>query len=140
VNLFWNMPSIAAIQRTNAFLVIVVAGLLAYFVSPHAALGCILGGTVVMANLFALAILGRLALGVAAGGSSAAARLGTLAIPLKLFIVVGLTYMVFSHVHIDGLGFGFGVLTQMTAIIIETGRATLRGRNAAGTSVEELAE
>ncbi len=122
----WNMPTIGAIQRTNVILVAITAALLAYFVSPQAAFGCILGGAVVIANLFALAILGRVALAVASGGASSAARLGTLAIPLKLFLVVGLIYLVFTHAHIDGLGFGFGVLTQMTAIIIETGRASLR--------------
>ena len=57
----------------------------------------------------------------------AAAKLGALAIPLKLFIIVGLVYLVFTRAHIDGMGFGVGVLTQMAAIIIETGRASLRG-------------
>ena len=128
MNLSWNIPTIAAIQRTNVILVAIFAGLLAYFASPQAAVGCILGGAVVIANLFALAIIGRVALAVASGGASAAAKLGAIAIPFKLFIVIGLIYLVFTHVHIDGLGFGFGVLTQMTAIIIETGRASLRGR------------
>jgi small-conductance mechanosensitive channel len=123
----WNLPSIGAIQRTNVILVAITAAMLAYFVSAQAALGCILGGAVVIANLFALAVLGSLALAVASGGASSAAKFGTLAIPLKLFVVVGLVYLVFTRALIDGLGFGFGVLTQMTAIIIETGRASLRG-------------
>ena len=45
---------------------------------------------------------------------------------MKLFIVVGLVYLVFARVGIDGIGFGVGVLTQMAAIIIETGRASVR--------------
>jgi len=129
-----NLPTISAIQRTNAVLIAVTSALLGAFYSPQAALGCVLGGAVVMANLFALAILGRLALAVASGGASSAAKLATLAIPLKLFVVIGLIYLVFTRVHIDGLGFGFGVLTQMTAIIIETGRASLRGRRSGAAS------
>ncbi len=122
----WNLPTIGAIQRTNVVLVAITALLLEYFASRQAAVGCLLGGAVVIANLFALAILGRLALAVASGGASAAAKLGTLAIPMKLFILVGLVYLVFTRAHIDGMGFGLGVLTQMTAIIIETGRAVVR--------------
>ena len=136
MNLPWNMPTIAAIQRTNVILVAIVTALLAYFVSPQSAVGCILGGAVVIANLFALAILGRVALAVASGGASSAAKLGTLAIPLKLFLVIGLIYLVFTRAHIDGLGFGFGVLTQMTAIIIETARAQMHGRLPAAASEE----
>ena len=131
-----NVPTIAAIQRTNAVLIAVTSALLGAWYSPWSALGCILGGAVVMANLFALAIIGRLALAVASGGASSAAKFGTLAIPLKLFLVIGLIYLVFTRVRIDGLGFGFGVLTQMTAIIIETGRASLRGRLSGATSGE----
>jgi hypothetical protein len=131
-----NVPSIAAIQRTNAVLIAVTAALLGAFYSPRAALGCVLGGAVVMANLFVLAIIGRLALAVASGGASSAAKLGTLAIPLKLFVVIGLIYLVFTRAHIDGLGFGFGVLTQMSAIIIETGRASLRARPSGAASGE----
>ena len=131
------MPTIAAIQRTNVILVAIFASLLGYFVSPQSAVGCILGGAVVIANLFALAMIGRVALAVASGGASAAAKLGTIAIPLKLFLVIGLIYLVFTRAHIDGLGFGFGVLTQMTAIIIETGRASLRGRPSGAVSEEK---
>jgi len=133
-----HMPTIAAIQRTNAVLIVVTSALLGALYSPQAALACALGGAVVMANLFALSIIGRLALAVASGGASSAAKLGTLAIPLKLLVVIGLVYLVFRHAHIDGFGFGFGVLTQMTAIIIETGRASLRG-GAAGAPGEENA-
>ena len=131
-----NWPTIAAIQRTNAVLIAITSALLGIFYSPRAAVGCVLGGAVVMANLFALAIIGRLALAVASGGTSSAAKFGTLAIPLKLFVVIGLIDLAFTRVHIDGLGFGFGVLTQMTAIIIETARTSLRGRRSGAASGE----
>ena len=98
----WSIPTIASIQRTNFVLVI--------------------------ANLWILSALGGLLLAASSAGvSGAAAKLGALAIPLKLFIIVGLVYLVFTRARIDGGGFGLGVLTQMAAIIIETGRASLRG-------------
>ncbi len=46
---------------------------------------------------------------------------------MKLLIVVGLVYLIFTRARVDGMGFGVGVLTQMAAIIIETGRASLLG-------------
>lgn len=128
MKLGWAVPTIAAIQRTNVLLVALTAAVLAYFVSTNAAIGCMLGGAVVIANLWVLAALGRLVLAAAGAGISGnAARLGAAAIPLKLLIVVGLVYLVFARAHIDGFGFGFGVLTQLAAIIIETGRASLAG-------------
>ena len=124
----WSIPTIASIQRANFILVIVTAAILDLFASTPAAIGCLLGGAVMIANLWILSALGGLLLAASrAGVSGAAAKLGALAIPLKLFIIVGLVYLVFSRAHIDGMGFGFGVLTQMAAIIIETGRASLRG-------------
>lgn len=124
----WAVPTIAAIQRTNVVLVALTAATLAYLVSINSAIGCMLGGAVVIANLWILAALGRLVLAAAGAGISGnAARLGAAAIPLKLLIVVGIVYLAFTRAHIDGLGFGFGVLTQLAAIIIETGRASLSG-------------
>lgn len=124
----WSIPTIASIQRTNFILVVVSASILALFASAPVALGCMIGGSVVIANLWILSALGGLLLAASSAGvSGAAAKLGTLAIPLKLFIIVGLVYLIFTRVHIDGMGFGIGVLTQMAAIIIETGRASLRG-------------
>ena len=124
----WSIPTIASIQRTNFILVIVTAAILDLFASTPVAVGCLLGGAVVIANLWILSALGGLLLAASSAGvSGAAAKLGALAIPLKLFIIIGLVYLVFSRAHIDGMGFGFGVLTQMAAIIIETGRASLRG-------------
>lgn len=126
--LSWSIPTIASIQRTNFVLVIATAAILDLFASTQVAIGCLLGGAVVIANLWILSALGGLLLAASSAGvSGAAAKLGALAIPLKLFIIIGLVYLVFSRAHIDGMGFGFGVLTQMAAIIIETGRASLRG-------------
>jgi hypothetical protein len=124
----WSVPAIASIQRTNFVLVVISAAILGLFASTSAAVGCLLGGAVVIVNLWILAALGGLLLAASGAGiSGAAARLGALAIPMKLLIVVGLVYLVFSRARVDGMGFGVGVLTQMAAIIIETGRVSLRG-------------
>jgi len=126
--LSWSVPAIASIQRTNFVLVMLTASILALFASMTIAIGCLLGGAVVIANLWILSALGGLLLAASSAGlSGGTARLGVLAIPMKLFITVGLVYLVFSRARIDGMGFGVGVLTQMAAIIIETGRASLRG-------------
>jgi len=128
MTLSWSIPTIASIQRTNFILVVIGASILALFASAPVALGCVIGGSVVIANLWILSALGGLLLAASSAGvSGAAAKLGALAIPLKLFIIVGLVYLIFTRAHIDGMGFGIGVLTQMAAIIIETGRASLRG-------------
>src|ERR1035437_6338101 len=120
----WSIPTISSIQRPN----VILAVILALFASMSVAVGCILGGAVVIANLWILSALGGLLLAASGAGiSGVAARLGALALPLKLLIVVGLLYLVFTRARVDGMGFGFGVLTQTAAIIIETGRASVRG-------------
>ncbi len=124
----WSMPTISSIQRTNLVLVVLSAAILAWFASMPVAVGCLLGGAVVSANLWILSALGGLILAASGAGiSGVAAKLGVLALPLKLLIVVGLVYLVFTRARVDGMGFGIGVLTQMAAIIIETGRASVRG-------------
>jgi hypothetical protein len=128
MTLSWSIPTIASIQRTNFILVVISSSILALFASASVAVGCMIGGAVVIANLWILSALGGLLLAASSAGvSGAAAKLGALAIPLKLFIIVGLVYLIFSRARIDGMGFGIGVLTQMAAIIIETGRASLSG-------------
>jgi hypothetical protein len=128
VTLSWSIPTIASIQRTNFALVVVSTAIFALLASGSAAAGCLMGGAVVIANLWILSALGGLLLSASSAGvSGAAAKLGALAIPLKLFIIVGLIYLIFTRAHVDAMGFGVGVLTQMAAIIIETGRASLRG-------------
>jgi hypothetical protein len=120
------IPTIEGIQRMNAAFIAVSAATLLAFASRDAAVGCLVGGAVVMVNFWVLAILGRTLLVAVAGRGGAGAKLGALAIPLKLFIFAGLIYLLAMRVHIDALGFGFGVLTQMAAIIIETGRVSMR--------------
>lgn len=122
------MPTIGAIQRTNVILATAAVLALAWLGRTQAALGCLLGGSVVIANLYLLTVIGRVVISAVTGGSKLATRIGHLAIPLKLMIMVGLLYLVFSNVHVDALGFALGVLTQFVAIIIETGRASLRAR------------
>ena len=123
-----QIPTIPAIQRMNVILVAVTAIILLYFDSSAAALGCLLGGAIVIANLWLLSLLGAAILSAAGAGiSGTAAKFGVMAIPLKMLIVLGLVYLLFKRTHVDGLGFALGVLTQMTAAIIETGRASLRG-------------
>ncbi len=131
------MPTIRSIQLTNLALVFVSAALMAYFVSSAAAIGCLIGGAVVVANMFLLAVLGRFALS-AAQQSGGVSKLGLAALPLKVGLVAGLIYIVFARVHIDGLGFALGVLTQVTAIIIETGRTSLRKNPTDSGIPEEL--
>ena len=112
----------------NAILVAVTATVLFFLDSTAAAVGCLLGGAIVIVNLWLLSLLGAAILSAAGAGiSGAAARFGAMAIPLKMLIVVGLVYLLFKRIHIDGVGFALGVLTQMTAAIIETGRASRRG-------------
>ena len=123
-----QIPTIPAIQRMNAILVAVTATVLFYFDSTPAALGCLLGGAIVIANLWVLSLLGAAILAAAGAGiSGTAAKFGVMAIPLKMLIVVGLVFLIFRRTNVDGIGFALGVLTQMTAAIIETGRASLRG-------------
>jgi len=123
----WSVPTISSIQRTNVVLVALSAAILVLFSTAQSATGCLLGGAVVIANLWILAAIGRVILAASGAGiSKGAARLGALAIPMKLFIVIGLLYLVFAHAGVDGMGFAIGVLTQMAAIIIETGRASVR--------------
>lgn len=131
------MPTIRSIQFTNLVLVFVAAGAMAYFVSTSAAIGCLLGGAVVVANLFLLAAIGRFAL-AAARESGGVSKVGLAALPAKIALMVGLIYVAFARIHIDGLGFALGVLTQVTAIIIETGRTSLRKNRTDSGIPEEL--
>jgi len=131
------MPTIRSIQLTNLALVFIAAAVMACFVSPAAAVGCLLGGGLVIANMFLLAALGRFALS-AARQSGGVSRIGLAALPAKIALMVGLIYVVFAHIHIDGLGFALGVLTQVTAIIIETGRTSLRKNRTNSGMPEEL--
>jgi len=131
------MPTIRSIQMTNLLLMLAGAAALAYFVSVSAAIGCLLGGGFVIVNLFLLAGVAGFAL-TAARRSGGANKIGLAAVPLKIALMVGLIYALFAHVHIDGVGFALGVLTQVTAIIIETGRTSLRKNEVGAVLPEEL--
>jgi hypothetical protein len=131
------MPTLRSIQFTNLALVVVAAGALAVFVSAGAAIGCLVGGAVVVANMFLLAALGRFAL-AAARNSGGVSKIGLAALPAKIALTIALIYVVFGRIHIDGLGFALGVLTQVTAIIIETGRTSMRKNRAQSGIPEEL--
>jgi hypothetical protein len=130
-----SIPTIRSIQLTNLALLAVSAALLMYFVSRAAAIGCLVGGGVVIVNMLLLAALCRFALS-AARQSGGVSRLGLIALPLKIVLVIGLIYLVFARIHLDGLGFALGVLTQVTAIIIETGRTSLR-KNRTNSGIPE---
>jgi hypothetical protein len=131
------MPTIRSIQLTNVLLVCIAAIAMAGFVSVPAAVGCLLGGAFVIANMFLLAVLGRFALS-AARASGGVSRMGLAAMPLKIALMIGLIYVVFARIHIDGLGFALGVLTQVTAIIIETARTSMRKNRVESGIPEEL--
>jgi hypothetical protein len=131
------MPTIRSIQLTNVALIFVAAVAMAYFVSAGAAIGCLVGGAVMVANMFLLAALGRFAL-AAARNSGGVSKIGLAALPAKIALMIGLIYVVFARIHIDGLGFALGVLTQVTAIITETGRTSLRKNRTQSGIGEEL--
>jgi hypothetical protein len=131
------MPTIRSIQLTNVLLVCIAAIAMAGFVSVPAAVGCLLGGAFVIANMFLLAVLGRFALS-AARASGGVGRMGLAAMSLKIALMIGLIYVVFARIHIDGLGFALGVLTQVTAIIIETARTSMRKNRVESGIPEEL--
>jgi len=128
-----TLPALGAIQRTNVIVAGLAALLLIIFRSTAAAMSCLLGASVVIANLYVLALLARLLLVSAAGGASAA--LGAVALPLKLFIIAGLVYLVLFRSGIDGVGFAVGVFTQLVAVLIETARANLSRPPAKAQSV-----
>ncbi len=122
----FGAPTIGGIQVTTAILALVTAGALALAGLPTVGEGCLFGAAVVMVNLYLLAAIGRFLL-AAAGRQDFRAKLRIVAAPLKLLIYVGLIYLLLSGTHIDAIGFGLGILTQLIAIVIETGRASLQG-------------
>ncbi len=125
-----EIPTIAAIQRTNVLLAILSAGAMAYWRSLPAAAACLLGGGLAIVNLFVLSLWGRAAL-QAAQRVGRATWLGAFALPVKLLMVTGIVYLIFARARVDGAGFALGVLTQPVAIFIETWRT--RSKRRAGT-------
>jgi hypothetical protein len=127
----FGVPTIGAIQRTNIALVAASVGILALAGLRDVAFGCLVGGAIIIVNLYLLAILGRFMISMASAGGGARGGLGMLVLPLKLLIYAALIYLVLHQVHVEpgrfGVGFGLGILTQLIAVAIETGRASLRG-------------
>jgi len=131
------MPTIRSIQMTNLVLVMAAAAAMAYLVSISAAIGCLLGGGFVIVNLFLLAGMAGFAL-AAARRSGGLNKMGLAAVPLKIALMIGLIYALFARIHIDGVGFALGVLTQVTAIIIETARTSMRKHQTGAIVPEEF--
>jgi ABC-type dipeptide/oligopeptide/nickel transport system permease component len=121
----WAVPTILGIQRMTVILLAVVALVLLSFISGAAALGCLVGGAVVIANLFALTLIGRWIL-AAANRRCGISRLAVVAAPLKLLIIVAVIYLVCTRTRIDIPGFALGVLTQLSAVFVETWRVSSR--------------
>lgn len=115
-----RLPRIGEIQRTTALLAVAVAGLLWWIDSRAAAMACVLGGIVAMANLYALAAVAKLV--IAAGRGGGVARLTVIAAPLKLLLIIGLAYLILTTMRPNLIGLALGFLTQLGAILIETGR------------------
>ena len=122
------IPTIGNIQRRNLLLLAMASVAMLAFRSPAASLSCLLAGAVVMGNLFVLSVLGRATLAAIAGTGGSGSALAVAVFPLKLLIVVGLVYLLFERVGVDGIGFMTGLMTQFVAIFLETGRVRLMAR------------
>lgn len=129
--LSFGIPTIAAIQRTNALITAVLVAILVLARMSAIAFGCALGSAIVIVNLYLLAILGRVLISAADAQGSSRLKLGVLVLPVKLLVYAGVIYLAVGELHVEaggfGLGFGGGVLTEFIAIAIETGRASVRG-------------
>ena len=98
--------------------------ILATTVSTAAAMSCVVGAALMIANLFLLAIVGRAIIAMAQGG--AGSKAGVILAPMKLFLFVGVVYILIAYTHLNLLGFMLGALTQVVAIFIETWHAATR--------------
>jgi len=120
----WTVPTIAGIQRMTGILAAIATVILALAVSPTAALSCAAGAALMIANLFLLTIVGRAIIALAQGGT--ANRAGVILAPIKLFLFVGVVYILIAYTHMNLQGFMIGALTQIVAIFIETWHASTR--------------
>jgi hypothetical protein len=121
----WTVPSIGGIQRTTGIVAAIATVALAIFGSSAAALSCAIGAVLMIANLFLLTIVGRAIIALAQGGSANA--VGIILAPMKLFLFVGVVYILIAYTHLNLAGFMLGVLTQIVAIFVETWHASARG-------------
>jgi len=118
------MPTIAGIQRATSILAALATVILALAVSPMAAISCAVGAALMIANLFLLTVVGRAIIAMVQGG--AGGKVGVILAPMKLFLFVGVVYILIAYTHLDLRGFMIGALTQIVAIFVETWHAATR--------------
>ncbi len=121
----WTVPTIGGIQRMTGILAAIATVVLAFAISPAAALSCAAGAALMIANLFLLTIVGRAIIALAQGG--AGNKAGAILAPIKLFLFVAIVYILIAYTHLNLQGFMIGALTQLVAIFIETWHASTRG-------------
>ncbi|MDE3110733.1 MAG: hypothetical protein KGL02_12420 [Acidobacteriota bacterium] len=120
----WTVPTIGGIQRTTGIIAAIATVILAVTVSPAAAISCAVGAALMIGNLFLLAVVGRAIIAMAQGG--AGSKAGVILAPMKLFLFVGVVYILIAYTHLDLRGFMIGALTQIVAIFVETWHASTR--------------
>src|SRR6202521_1418217 len=120
----WAVPTNGGIQRMTAILAAIATVILAIFASAAAALSCAVGAALMIGNLFLLTIVGRAIIALAQGG--AGNKAGVILAPIKLFLFVGVVYILIAYTRLNLQGFMMGVLTQIVAIFIETWHASTR--------------
>src|SRR6202158_3447092 len=120
----WVVPTIGGIQRMTGILAAIVTVVLAIAASAAAALSCAVGAALMIGNLFLLAIVGRAIVALAQGGTGNKA--GVILAPMKLFLFVGVVYILIAYTHLNLAGFMIGAMTQIVAIFIETWHASTR--------------
>ena len=118
------VPTVGAIQRTTIVVAVLAAVLLLIEASPASAVSCILGAALMVANLFALSwiVQTMFVLARQAGGATTA---GLIVAPVKMLLLVGITFLIVESGRVNVMGFVAGTLTQFAAIFIEAGRALI---------------
>jgi hypothetical protein len=120
----WSVPTIGGIQRTTGVIAAIATLMLAIFVSPPAALSCVVGAALMIGNLFLLTIVGRAIVALAQGGGGNKA--GVVLAPMKLFLFVGVVYILVAYTHLNLMGLMIGATTQIVAVFVETWHASSR--------------
>ena len=120
----WSVPTLGGIQRTTGILAALATVILAVSSSTAAAISCAVGAALMIANLFLLAVVGRAIIAMAQGGGGSKA--GVILAPIKLFLFVGVVYILVAYTHMNLEGFMIGAFTQIVAIFVETWHASTR--------------
>jgi hypothetical protein len=120
----WSVPTIGGIQRTTGVIAAIATLMLAIFVSPAAALSCVVGAALMIGNLFLLTIVGRAIVALAQGGGGN--KVGVVLAPMKLFLFVGVVYILVAYTHLNLMGLMIGATTQIVAVFVETWHASSR--------------